>query len=79
MIEERNIEWLAKKIGDLFETASKEQEPDHSACAKYAELLAKLLFPKIGKVDSGEGLEQARKAAMAAIKESNRKTKEADE
>lgn len=67
---ELSIEWLRGKLVGLLNSAAEGQDPDHQACAKYADILYKML-PKGSSeqrgIPQGE-LERARQAVLSSRK-----------
>jgi hypothetical protein len=59
--------WLARQAVQLLEKAQLAEQPEHTACVKYLELLAKVLLPKSHEDTRGAAatqlLEQARAIA----------------
>lgn len=52
---QQDSEWLKSKLVGLLEDAADRDPPDHAACAKYADLLWKML-PKGTPKDKGASL-----------------------
>lgn len=75
--QDLSIEWLRQKVLELLQDASAADERDHPACAKYAELLFKMLPSREGRTVSTE----TTKAAMEAIanEKSTRARREVEE
>jgi hypothetical protein len=42
-VQDLSLEWLRRKLVSLLEDASSVEERDHAACAKYADILFKML------------------------------------
>jgi len=59
----KDIEWLKKKLIGLLEDAEEREPPDHQACAKYADLLFKML-PKGNAEPSQKAVDLVRKALI---------------
>jgi hypothetical protein len=60
----QDSQWLQEVLTGLLEHARSRDPPDHQACAKYAELLFKML-PKAEAAPGDESwLEEARRSAM---------------
>jgi len=65
--QELTVEWLKEKLIGLLDQAAEGEQPDHAACAKYADLLFKMLPKKDGKTHvSDDALAAARKAVLGA-------------
>jgi len=58
-----NQTWLAQMAVHLLEKAQEGEEPDHQACTKYLDLLARILLPKVAGNQSPE-ISQASKEAL---------------
>lgn len=65
----KDAEWLKGKLIELLEDASAQDPKDHAACAKYADLLFKVLPRGEGK-QAQDGLEAVRKEISARAKPS---------
>lgn len=61
--EIKDVEWLKKKLVVLLEDAAAQETPDHQACAKYADLLYKML-PKGNAEPSQKAVDMVRKALI---------------
>lgn len=60
------VEWLREQVVVLLASATAQDPPDHQACAKYADLLFKML-PRAARDGQGiapDELERARKAVL---------------
>ena len=63
---ELSIEWLRAKLVTLLEDAATGDEPDHQACAKYADILFKML-PKSSNEHRDIGAEELARARAAVL------------
>mgnify|MGYP003455167360 FL=1 len=63
---ELSIEWLRAKLVTLLEDAATGDEPDHQACAKYADILFKML-PKSSNEHRDIGAEELARAGAAVL------------
>lgn len=68
--DELTVGWLRDQLVKLLEHASDLASPDHPACAKYADLLFKML-PRSGKEERA-GNDEVIERAREAIRESRR-------
>lgn len=60
----KDIEWLKKKLVGLLEDAALRDPPDHQACAKYADLLFKMLPKGNSAEPSQKAVDLVRKALI---------------
>lgn len=60
-MEAPTVEWLRDQIVELLDDARKGEKVDHQACAKYAEILFKML-PKNEGNRIGDAVRAAREA-----------------
>ena len=65
---ERDVVWLKKMLVSLLENAAGSEQPEHAACAKYAELLFKMLPKGKEEKPSDATIEMVRKAMMEGVK-----------
>lgn len=63
----RDVEWLRCLLVRLLEQAADDGEPDHAACAKYADLLFKML-PSSGGGPNGRAPAHPDEKAIAAMR-----------
>lgn len=67
--QELTVEWLRDQLIGLLGQAAAGEQPDHAACAKYADLLYKMLPKKEGSSRvSDEALVAARKAVLDGLR-----------
>lgn len=64
--QEPTIEWLQETCVKLLNQAAALDSPDHTACAKYADLLFKMLPRKERRGSASDLVEQVRAAAREA-------------
>lgn len=67
----RDVRWLCEALTDLFDLARSAPEPDHQACAKYADLLFRLLQsrPAQDARDDASALLEIREKAQFLLRE----------
>lgn len=60
----KDSDWLKSKLVDLLTDASEQSPKDHGACAKYADLLWKMLPRSVGKPQEDGALDKIRKRLL---------------
>lgn len=60
----RDVEWLKRTLVGLLENAAGADVPEHAACAKYAELLFKMLPKGKEEKPSESAIELVRKTIL---------------
>lgn len=61
--DRKDVAWLQQEVTRLFVDAAATEEPDHTVCVKYAELLYKMLPKDGGKAKLSDSLiDEIRKA-----------------
>lgn len=68
MSQEKDQAWLKGQLIELLLSAKGAEAPDHTACAKYADLLYKML-PSKPKADDDDNLAVAAKVREALMQE----------